>query len=188
MDATADVVASVVEPLSRVPDTPGLFIEGIGEDAYDHDGVPFHFHDMTTIADDQMQVMLTHDVVRSKRDETTALPFPSSAQYVVSEWLATDAGIERKVYTGDDISPMFFDSDRARSLGMTFDEYSRHYYGEPRDQATMAREESNRREYSRKFHDAIRRFSSMPDAERTAWLAANWDALIAGELTLKDLP
>jgi len=35
---------------------------------------------------------------------------------------------------------------------------------------------------------AIDRFSALPPEQQHAWLEANWDALRAGELTLKDLP
>ncbi len=35
---------------------------------------------------------------------------------------------------------------------------------------------------------ALERFATLPEAERRAWLEANWDALRAGDLNLEDLP
>lgn len=166
---TADIVAELLSPIAGRSWVPMRWESGSSEQRPDlAEGVGLiNFYDR-----DEIESMEVH-----QRVLTNLLAYPggvyagiTGGDYVVMTWLLDEAGISR---------------DEAVSRGVL-----------PKLPVVEIRQMERRTESSPEpemldggaVDAAIKRFLTMPDAERVRWLDSNWSDVFMGTLTLEDLP
>lgn len=181
MDDVAGTVERLVVPIAGISGEPLRFVNQAQQQ--DPGTIYLYVYDKQDL---QYQVTSTiaRDVVN---DSSVTLPFMTgSAQYVVLAWLLDEAEISPEEATEHQyLQPVFviYRNDLAHAAGVTdpmeFNRFFETYAGDDRAEVQALEADLNA---------AIERFAALPDDERRAWLEANWDALVANQLTLEDLP
>jgi len=97
----------------------------------------------------------------------------TAAQLAIMQWLVDVSGIDR---VGNFMNQWPSEVPVVQTKVST-----NGYTSKPADDALL-------KQYQLDMSAAYERFAALPDAERTAWLAANWTALANGTLTLDQMP
>lgn len=190
LDATTDAVEPIAGALIGIPDAPREFIDGFGWDAWKHEAAPLSFMDLTTIQNGQTQQILVTDIILNRHQPPREWTV-TSPQYVISLWLLTEAGQDIAAVTQGGFLPpawALYSDEQAVIRGMTPEEYYREQNEAAERSGVYGLDDVAIAQFESDVDAALQRFVALPDDQRTAWLSANWDALIAGELTLEDLP
>lgn len=181
LDDTAAVIEPLVAPVAKIQSVPTRFEEQQGRPP-GPDTVYFYVHDAEDL-DYYVKSSLLRELMN---DPSQQMPYQTgSAQYVVLAWLLQEAGVTREEATAKHYLPplpFVHGIDSAIAAGAT-DPMEINRYLE-----TTVQGRRDIEVFRSKIDAAVHRFASLPDAERRAWLEANWDALRANELTLEDLP
>ena len=176
---SADVIASLVGPIAGIPGVPTRF-EGQQSERVGSDVVLFYLYDETTITHHQLHESILRELLLQP---TASMGYSAtSAQYVVGVWLLENAGIRAK---GIGAGPLFMPLSYIYRVDEQVKSGS---IASPEQWDQPAPDSRELEAYEREVGAALMRFRAIPDDERIAWLAANWDTLRAGELTLEDLP
>ncbi|MGI8404748.1 MAG: hypothetical protein ACR2OE_08295 [Thermomicrobiales bacterium] len=170
--AVLDDVSSVVDrfwaPLANVPDAPHRLVQAVrprglapGETRIDI----WNGADLTYQISVQLPSLLFGEV--------NGPTHFTAAQLVIMQWLVDVSGIDR---VGNFMNQWPSEVPVVQTKVST-----NGYTSKPADDALL-------KQYQLDMSAAYERFAALPDAERTAWLAANWTALANGTLTLDQMP
>jgi hypothetical protein len=180
LDDAAAVIEPLVAPVAGIPGVPTRF-----EEQQPVELVPgvvwFYIHDGTSV-----EMFVTSSVIRELLNDPTSdmQHVTGSAQYVVLAWLLEEIGIsQEEAFAAGHLPPVRYawQVDEVIAEGiMNPNVFAEFMYAESETALPDGFEDGIR--------TAIDRMAALPDDERRAWLEANWDALVANELALEDLP
>lgn len=182
LDDIAEVIVPLIEPIAGIPGVPTTFVEQ-QPTAAAPGVVMFYTYDETDLERHVVSSVL-RELMRGPSEQPVFLGQTGSAQYVVLAWLLQETGI-----APDDATalhylpplPLVQGYEEALAAGITDPVEINRYFQSNRNHGDLGA-------FRNEVTSAVDRFAALPDADRRAWLETHWDALVANELTLEELP